>query len=260
MRKKEKFFFFCFFIVLVSFPSYPQAAKKRGPIIFGAGTGYSFFIDSGLRSYEVYYPKLIYLSEQLNLKNSWHFYAQYFPWRGFGFQLEFDHRRAAYHSDLKWYGTSDNTGKIIEIDYFEEPYSESWSLSSITASILYMLTLRQNVKWRPYISAGLGYYFSSGDQERFYQRTRLGPGKNGSLIELGLGVKYQITPEVGIGLRGMGGTAWRKGKGLSEVTYVRADQFDSQIYLETGEIVRSARLWVDSFSFLGFGLSVEFTL
>jgi hypothetical protein len=255
---KRRYFLACLVLFLALFPSHSFAAKKRGPIIIGAGAGYSFIIDSGLRSFEVYYPRLIYLSEQLDLKNDWHFYAQYFPWRGFGFQLEFDHMRGGYNSDLKWYGTTDNTGKIIEIDYIEEPYSESWSLSSITASILYTLNLRQHARWRPYISAGVGYYFSGGDEERFYDRTKLGPEKNGSLIKLGLGVKYQITPEIGINLRGVGGTAWRREYGFSGAGDVGADQFDYAIYAMTGEVIRSENALVNSFTFLGIGLSIEF--
>jgi len=259
MKSKESFFVFCMIAVFAVFPCHSYAAKKRGPIVIGAGLGYSFILDSGLRSFEVYYPRLLYLSEQLELGNDWHFYAQYFPWRGFGFQLELDHQRGGYRSDLQWYGTTDNTGKYIEIGYIEEPYSESWSITSITASILYTLTLRQNAKWRPYVSAGVGYYFSGGDEERFYYRTKLGHEKNGNLIKLGLGVKYQITPEIGINFRGFGGTIWRREYGFSETDYVGADQFDYEIYVKTGAIVRSERSLVNSFSFLGIGLSMEYT-
>jgi hypothetical protein len=170
--------------------------------------------------------------------------------------LEFDHQRANYRSDLKWYGTTDNAGRYIEIDYFEEPYVEKWSLSYITASIIYALSLRQNEKWRPYVSAGFGYYFSSGDEERFYNRTQLGPKKNGNLVKLGLGVKYQITPQIGIDLRSVGVTVWRK---YSKVTY-GDDQFNYEIYVNTGNIVRSEAWLVDTFTFLGISLSLEFTL
>jgi len=259
MKSKGVFFPFLLLLFLAIHPSYSHAAKKRGPIIIGAGAGYSFIIDSGLRSFEVYYPRLIYFSEQLDLKNDWHFYVQYFPWLGFGFQLEYDHHKAGYFSDLKWYGTVDNLGKIIEIDYIEEPYSVSWNYSSLTASILYMLTLRQNERWRPYISAGVGRYISNGDTERFYNRTRLGPKKSGNMIKLGLGVKYQITPEVGINLRGIGGTLWRREYGLGAVDYAGADQFNYAKYAMTGEIIRSQSTLVNSITFLGISLSLEYT-
>lgn len=253
------FVFMLFFLAIV--PSLSHAAKKRGPIILGIGGGYSFFIDSGLRTYEVYHPKLIFLSEQLNMRNNFNFHVQYFPWHGFGFQLEFDHQRASYNSDLKWYGypDPDPAEKIIEINHIEEPYKETWSLSSITASILYALTLRYNVKIRPYISAGIGYYFTSGDEERFYYKSRLGREKSGNLVKLGLGVKYHITPKIGINFRGVGGTIWRREYGFSEILYRGPEQFDYLIYEETGKIVRAERLLVHSFTFLGIALSLEYT-
>jgi len=259
MKRKWCFPILCMLVLLVMVPSLSHAANKRGPIILGIGGGYSFFLDSGLKNYEVYHPKLIYLSEQLNLKNNFQFYAQYFPWHGFGFQLEFDHQKANYHSDLKWYGQPLPDGRIIEINHIEEPYKETWNMSSITASILYVLTLQYNVKIRPYISAGFGYYFSGGDEERFYYRARLGPKKSGNLVKLGLGVKYQIAPKIGINFRGVGGTAWRKEYGFSNMNYVGPEQFDFLLYTETGKILRVERVLVNSFTFLGIMLSLEYT-
>jgi hypothetical protein len=260
MKNKIGFILFCVLLFFAVGPNFSHAAKKRGPIVIGIGGGYSFFLDSGLRSYEVYYPKLIYFSEQLDLENNINFYVQYFPWRGFGFQMEFDHQRAGYKSDLKWYGYADSAGKIIEIDYIEEPYRENWSFSSIAVSILYALTLSQNEKVRPYISAGVGYYFSSGDEERFYNRSRLGPGKNGNLIKLGVGIKYRLTPKIGINLKGSGGTIWRREYGWGEVAYLGSEQFDPEIYEVTGQIIRAERYLVNSFSYLGITLSLEYTL
>jgi len=252
------FIFMFFFLAVI--PSLSHAAKKRGPIILGIGGGYSFFFDSGLKTYEVYHPKLIYLSEQLKLRNNFNFHIQYFPWYGFGFQLEFDHQRASYNSDLAWYGHAGPNGRIIEINHIEEPFQETWSMSSITASILYVLTLRYNVKIRPYVSAGIGYYFTSGNEERFYYRTRLGPEKKGNLVKLGLGVKYQITPKIGINFRGVGATVWRREYGFNEILYRGSGQFDYLIYAETGKIVRAERLFVNSFTYLGITLSLEYTL
>jgi opacity protein-like surface antigen len=252
------FVFLLFFFTVAT--SLAQEEKKRGPIILGFGGGYSFFLDSGLRSYEVFHPKLIYFSERLNLTNNFNLYAQYFPWLGFGFQLEFDHQRANYHSDLNWYGHAEPDGEITRIDHIEEPYKETWSMSSITASILYALTLRANEKMRPYISAGIGYYFSSGDEDRFYNRTRLGPEKSGNLVKLGLGVKYKISPRIAINLKGVGGTVWRREYGYGEILYVGSEQFDYAIYVETGKLVRREILHVNSFTYLGVQLSLEFTL
>lgn len=251
---------FIFMLFFFSILPYHSLAAKRGPIILGIGCGYSFFLDSGLRSYEVYHPRLIYFSEQLNLSQNVNFHVQYFPWRGFGFQLEYDYQRASYHSDLKWYGHPAPDGKIIEINHIEEPYKETWSLSSVTVSILYALTLRQNAKIRPYISAGIGYYFAGGDEERFYHRTRLGPEKGGRLIKLGLGFKYQITPKIGINFGGIGCTIWRREYGFSEILYRGPEQFDIEVYGITGEIVRVEKLLVNSFTYMGIVLGLEFTL
>ena len=260
MKKITRHHFVFLILFLSLFPSLSFTANKRGPIILGIGAGYSFFLDSNLKSFEVYHPRLIYFSEQLNLRNSYHVYVQYFPWYGFGFQLGFSHQRASYHSDLKWYGYLGSDDKIIEIDHIEEPFKETWSLSCITASILYALTLRQNEKIRPFVSAGVGYYFSSGDEERFYNRSRLGPVKRGNMVELGLGFKYQISPNIGINLRGVGGTIWRREYGFRELLYVGAEQFDYLIYDETGKIIRHEKMLVNSFTYLGIAISLEFTL
>lgn len=239
----------------------PTFAARRGPIVIGLGAGYSSLIDSDLGLYEVYHPKLIFFSEQLKLKHNINGYIQYFPWRGFGFQLEYDHQKADYYSDLKWYGSATPDGKIIEIDYIEEPYRVNWSLTSITASILYALTLSQHAKFRPFISAGVGYYFSSGEKERFYERTRLGPKTRGNLAKLGLGVKYQITPRLGINLKGTGTTIWRRDYGYTRgIMYVGSDQFDANIYLATGRVIRREELLINSFSYLGVSLSLELTI
>jgi hypothetical protein len=246
--------------ILVFVPTLSHAQKKRGPIILGFGAGYAFFLDSGLHSYEVFHPRLIYFSEQLDLTNNFNFYAQYFPWRGFGFQLEFDHQRASYRSDLEWYGHPLPGGEVLEINRIEEPYTETWSLSSIIASIMYRLTLRSNERIQPYVSAGLGYYFSSGDQDRFYDRTRLGPETSGNLVKLGLGVKYKINPKIAVSLKGFGGTVWRREYGYSEITYVGPEQFDIEIYAKSGGIVRREALLLNSFSYLGFMIGLEFIL
>ena len=258
--KRTLMILFILMIIFFFILPLPSLAAKRGPIILGMGGGYSFILDSGLRAYEVYHPKLIYFSEQLNLSQNVNFHVQYFPWRGFGFQLDYDHQRASYKSDLKWYGHPTPDGKIVEINHIEEPYKETWSLSSVTVSVLYALTLRQNEKIRPYISVGFGYYFTSGDEDRFYNRSRFGPEKNGSVVKLGLGMKYQITPKIGLNLRGVGSTILRRGYGYAETMYVGPEQFNYEIYAITGSIVRVEKVLVSSFTFLGIVLSLEFTL
>ena len=259
MRKHFRLFLtFVFFFSAVLLP--PSFAAKRGPIIIGAGAGYSFFLDSGLRSYEIYHPRLIYFSEQLDLKHNINCYAQYFPWLGFGFQFEFDHQEGGYRSDWKWYGYCKPDGEIIEIDHIEEPFKENWSLSSLAVSVLYVLNLRRHEKVRPYISAGVGYYFSSGDKELFFDRSRLGPKKSGNLIKLGLGVKCQITPDIGLNIRGVGSTIWRREYGYGEILYMGPDQFDIDIYMGTGQLVRQGSLIAGSFTFLGVVLSLEYTI
>lgn len=260
MKKTVRFLtaFLLFFFAVLWLPCF---AAKRGPIIFGVGAGYSFFLNSSLSSYDVYHPRLIYFSEQLDMKHSFHCHAQYFPWYGFGFQLEFDHQKASYSSDLEWYRHVTPQGVVLEINHIEEPYKETWAISSMTASILYVLNLRQNAKIRPFISAGIGYYFSTGDKERFYDRTRLGPKTRGSLVKLGLGVKYRITPEIGISVSGVGGTISRKEQSPIpiQLLYIGSEQFDIDIYLRSGKIVRLQSLLVNSFSFMGFAASLEYT-
>ncbi len=264
MVQKQKgvasYFMIILLLLLVIGPSFSLASAKR-PIILGIGGGYSFFIDTHLSSYEVYHPKLIYFSEQLSLRHNLNLSLQYFPWRGFGFQLEFDHQKGRYSSDLKWYGypTDDPFNPIIEINHLEEPYRENWSASSIVFSVIYVLNFESQVKIRPYISAGLGYHFLGGNQERFKDRTRLGPDKSGHLVKLGLGVKYRITPKIGFNIRGTGMTIWRKEYGFTNILDFGPKQFYYEAYALTGRIVRQEGYLVNSLTYLGIVVSFEYT-
>ncbi len=261
-RKKGKSvkFLFLLFILLGVSPSIFAVAGKR-PIILGIGGGYSFILDSKLRSYEVYYPQLIYFSEQLSLKHNLNLSLQYFPWRGFGFQLEFDRQVGGYTSDLKWYGhlTDDPMNPIVEVNYIEDPYRENWPISSITLSVIYVLKFESEVKVRPYVSAGVGYYFLSGDQERFKDRTRLGPQKSGRLVKLGLGIKYQLTPRFGVNFKGIGATMWRKEYGFRGPLEIGPKQFDYEAYAKAGRIIRQEDQLVNSFSYISIVVSLEYT-
>jgi len=248
------------FSLFLAAPSFTLAAAKR-PVILGLGGGYSFILDTNLSSYEVYYPKLIYFSEKLSLKQNLNLNLQYFPWRGFGFQLEFDQQEGSYSSDLKWYGypTDDPFNPIVEINHLEEPYRENWSVSSIVFSVIYVLNFESQVKLRPYISAGVGFHFLSGDQERFKDRTRLGPDKSGHLVKLGLGIKYRITPKIGINFRGIGMTIWRKEYGFRNILDFGPKQFYYETYALAGRIIRQEDYLVNSFSYLGIVVSLEYT-
>jgi hypothetical protein len=261
-KKKGKSlkFLFLSFILFGAAPSIFAAAGKR-PIILGIGGGYSFILDSKLRSYEVYYPQLIYFSEQLSLKHDLNLNLQYFPWRGFGFQLEFDRQAGGYTSDLKWYGypTDNPLNPIAEVNYIEDTYRENWSISSIAISIIYVLKFESQVKVRPYVSAGVGYHFLSGDQERFKDRTRLGPEKSGRLVKLGLGIKYQLTPKFGVNIRGSGMTMWRKEYGFGIPLEIGPKQFDYEAYDKAGKIIRQEKQLVNSFSCIGITMSLEYT-
>jgi hypothetical protein len=248
------------FSMLFAATSFSLAAAKKS-IILGVGGGYSFFLDTNLSSYEVYYPKLIYFSEQLAFKYDLNLSLQYFPWRGFGFQLEFDQQKGSYSSDLKWYGylTDDPINPIVEINHIEDPYRENWSISSVVLSLVYVLNFESQAKVHPYISAGVGFHFLNGDQERFKDRTRLGPEKSGHLVKLGLGFKYRITPRIGMNFRGVGVTAWRKEYGFSNILDFGPKQFYPEAYVFEGQIIRQEAYLVNSFTYLGIVVSLEYT-
>lgn len=248
------------FSLLFMVPLFTLGASKR-PLVVGIGGGYSFFLDSNLRSYEVYRPKLIYFSEQLSMKHNFNLSLQYFPWRGFGFQLEFDQQNGSYASDLKWYGypTDNPLNPIKEIGHIEDPYRESWGLSSMALSVVYVLKFESQAKVRPYISAGVGFHFLSGDQERFKDRSRLGPDKSGHLVRLGLGIKYRITPRIGINFRGTGMTIWRKEYGFRNILDFGPRQFYYEAYALEGRIIRGEDYIVNSFTYLSIVVSLEYT-
>jgi hypothetical protein len=249
------------FLSLLSAITPSCGAVGKRPIILGIGGGYSFFLDSYLRSYEVYQPKLIYFSEQLSLKYNSNVSLQYFPWRGFGFQVEFDQQKGSYSSDLKWYGypTDLPDNPIVEINHIEDPYRENWSLSSFALSIIYALNFESQVKIRPFVSAGFGFHILNGNQERFRNRSRLGAKKSGRLIKLGLGIKYRLAPKIGINLRGFGTTMWRKEYDFRYNLEFGPRQFYYEEYALEGKIIRQDRYLVNSFTYVNIALSLEYT-
>jgi hypothetical protein len=204
---------------------------------------------------------LIYFSEQLSLKHDLNLSLQYFPWRGFGFQLEFDQQKGSYSSDLKWYGypTDSPNNPIVEINHIEKPYRENWSLSSIVVSMIYVLNFESQAKVRPYISAGVGYHFLSGNQERFKDRSRLGPDNSGHMIKLGLGIKYRLIPRIGINIKGIGVTIWRKEYKFRYILDFGPKQFYYEPYAFEGRVIRQEEYLVNSVAYLGIVISLEYT-
>ena len=72
-------------------------------------------------------------------------------------------------------------------------------------------------------------------------------------------MKYHFNPKIGINIKGVAGTVWRKEYGFREILYVGPDQFDFELYDMTGKIVRVDELLINSFTFLGIALGLEYT-
>jgi hypothetical protein len=259
--------FILFFLLFLSPLS--QASQERH-LIIGFGAGYSFALDSLMATWELdWAPSLIYFKERTRMKHNLNFNLQYFFNKRLGLQLEFNFQKISYFSHLEWYGKSiknpdpfDPEKMIIyEINHIEEPYTKSCNLSSLTLSVLIAERRYMNQRMFSYLFAGFGGYLLSTDEDLVLNRWRLGPGKTGLKIKAGGGLKYRITPKVGLNLRLFFDSIWRK-YGRNRVTSrsIGTDQFDFDWYMYSGKVGRVQGALVKSFTHFGLDLSLEFWL
>ena len=218
------------------------------------------FADAGIRNGEYVFDPFIDFKEKLRMKDRWNVNLQAYLFRNFGLQIEVDHQRAAYYSDLKWYGWY--MGKIyVPINHFEAPYWHSWSLTSINIALVVGGNEPLFGDFFPYITAGIGSYFIKGDQNLFLNRSRLGPRTEGTKVKLSTGLRYRLTPFLGINVRLTGETLWRNNphQGISyyETLYEGPDQLSLEDYYLSGKIVRMGNTLIRSFSNFGIELGLE---
>lgn len=244
--------------LLIGLPSLSFAAKKR-EIIIGFGGGYSLALQGTLREYEYDYPLLIYFKEKGKLEHSLSANVQCFFTPTLGLQLEFNQQKGSYFSHLEWYG-KDLGEYIYKINHIEEPYWETWSLSSLTISALIAWRRSPRQKIYPYISAGGGIYIFSADEERVLHRWRLGGKKWREMIKIGAGLKYLINGRLGLNLRVFGEIIYRRSVGHGQTLYIGADQFDFEFFFYEKEIARVGKVIDRTFSYGGFDISLEFRL
>jgi hypothetical protein len=201
------------------------------------------------------------------MKHNLSFNLQYFFNKRLGLQLEFNSQKISYFSHLEWYGKEFedpfDPGKIIfyEINHIEEPYTKSFSLSSLTLSVLIAERKFMNQRMFPYFFAGFGVYLLSADEDLVLNRWRLGPGKTGIKIKGGGGLKYRITPKVGLNLRLFFESIWRRfGRNRTTRLFAGIDQFDLEWYKNSGKIGRVQAALAKSFTHFGLDISLEFWL
>ena len=259
-------------ILLITLPSVSLASKKK-EIILGFGAGYSLALDAIFQKIEYDFSEQdeFYFQEQGRMKHRFSFNVQYFFNKQWGIQLEFSQQKASYFSHLEWYGKWVPTGKpppapsreYIEINHIEEPYWENWNLTSLTLSLLIAGRRYLNQKLYPYLSVGAGLYFLSADEELVLNRWRLGPKKRGRKLKIGGGFKYRLSSKLGLNLRIFAETIRRREGGYRESLWVGLDQFNLDIYLDEGKIVRydyRGKVFENTFTYGGIELSLEFKL
>ena len=257
-------------IFLLFFPPPSQASQEKN-LIFGFGPGYSFSVDSALRTWELdWAPDVIYFKERTRMTYNLSFNFQYFFNKRLGMQLEYTFQKISYFSHLEWYGkwiddpdSFDPEQMILyEIDHIEEPYTKSCNLSSLTLSALIAERRYMNQRMFPYFFAGFGVYLLSADEELVLNRWRLGPGNTGLKIKGGGGIKYRLTPKVGLNLRLFFEPIWRKygRRNRAVLPLTGTDQFDFEWYVYSGEVGRVQEALVKSFTHFGLDLSLEFWL
>lgn len=259
------------FILFVLFFLSPlsQASQEKN-IIIGFGPGYSFAVDASMATWELgWAPDVIYFKERTRMKHNLNFNLQYFFNKRLGLQLEFNFQKISYFSHLEWYGKwienpdPFDPAEVIfyEINHIEEPYTKSCNLSSLTLSVLIAERKYMNQRMFPYFFAGFGGYLLNTDKDLVLNRWRFGPGKTGLKIKGGGGLKYRITPKVGLNLRLFFETIWRKyGRNRDLLPLAGTDQFDFEWYVYSGKVGRVQGALAKSFTHFGLDISLEFWL
>jgi hypothetical protein len=233
--------------------------------VIGLGGGYSFPYEDWLKENTSLSRGEIFFEEEGRLKNSFYADIQYYLNRILGIELEYGFQQASYFNHLDWYGKRISINvppyeKFIDINHMEDPQTNSWAVHSVIVSLL--LTYRNrnpDSRLMPYISLGAGIHFLEGDRERVLQRFRLGPATSGGIAKISGGIKYRLSKKFWANVRLVVHTLSRK---YGKTTYLETDpdQFDLQVYLNTGEIVRVTPALARSFSYIGLDIGFEFTL
>ena len=256
-------------VVLFMFPVICFSLNKKR-LVLGFGGGYSFSLDATLDNRIYNFPnRQIIFEEEGKLKHSFSLNVQYHFSQMIGLQLEYSQQKASYFSHLKWYGLwlgrgndINNPGDYTPINHFEEPYRESWGINAFTLSLLFNYPQSYRQKIIPYISAGIGYHFLTGDQELVLDRFRLAPKKSGGSVKIGLGFKYWFSSKIGLNLmlfvHGLRRPNRFTGLHSNDVLYIGPRQFDLDAYFEQNRILRIPDVWESSFSYIGLSFGLEF--
>lgn len=259
VKKAMKLKPFIALFLLTTLSSLSFAAPKK-EIILGFGGGYSLALDRTLREYEYDWSQLLYFKEKGKMKYSFSGNVQYYFTPRWGLQLELSQQKGSYFSHLEWYAGICWDGVIREINHIEEPYWETWSLSSLSLSAIFVWRRSLKQKIYPYLSAGGGIYIFSADKERVLYRWRLGGKKWREKIRISGGLKYQLGGRLALNLRIFGETIFRRSVGYGGVLDVGPEQFDADLYLFNKEIYRVGKVLDKTFSYGGFDICLEFRL
>ena len=233
--------------------------------VIGLGGGFAFPYEDWIKKNVSLSRGEIFFEEEGRLKNSFYADIQYYLTPLLGFELEYSLQKASYFSHLDWYGKWIDFNyspywQFIEINHMEDPQTSSWTVHSIIASLLFTYRKRNpEARVMPYVSLGAGIHILEGDRERVRQRFRLGPATSGAITKVGVGMKYRLTKKLWLNIRAVLHTLNRK-YGKSSYLATEPDQFDLQIYIDTGEIVRITDALARSFTYIGIDIGFEFTL
>lgn len=250
------------FLLILSFPAKAFSVDRW---VIGLGGGYAFPYEQWIKRNTSLSRGEIFFEEEGRLKNSFYADVQYYLTPLLGFELEYSFQQAGYFNHLDWYGKWVSVPppmyeKFLEINHMEEPQTNSWSVHSVIASLLFTYRKRKtDALIMPYLSLGAGIHFLKGDRERVLQRFRLGPARSGGIAKVGVGMKYRLTKKLWLNLRAVLHTLNRK---YGKTTYLATDpeQFDFQMFMNTGEIVRIKNALARTFTYIGIDIGFEFTL
>lgn len=251
-------------ILLVSLPAFVLASPDK-EVVLGIGGGYSLSPDESARHWRLdWAPGQIYFEEHLQLTYSLNLNLQYFFNKDIGVKLEYQYQRGSYFSHLEWYGlnTGDPLDPFIDIGLIEEPYTQPWSISSISVSLVAAQRRTLNSRRFSYGFVGGGLYVLGGDRELVLDRIRLGPNRTGWQMKLGGGIKYRLSRSLRLNVRIYGEAIWNQAASRRSLDFLYASelQFSVGLYLDEGMIVRDVRALVRSFAYLGVDINLEFTL
>ncbi|MCJ7680232.1 MAG: hypothetical protein MUP70_05880, partial [Candidatus Aminicenantes bacterium] len=223
----------------------PAETFQGQRLVLGIGTGYGFPLEDWLSDKTYVLRDQIFFEEEGILSHSFRINGQFFFNKVVGVMVEYGRQQARYLSHLDWYGLWVQNPSTLEwryfpIDYYEDPQTHFWAIHSFLAGVTYNFKMWDaRTRWVPYMTVLVGFYSLAGNQEKVFDRFRVGPEKSHTTIKAGLGGKYRLNNRVFLTAQLTAQVLMRKSGRSYEIETRPKEQFDYYEYFDSGRVVRN---------------------